>query len=299
MVGIDHLNNLHLYPRKVSDRLEWSEENMTPESIEALEARAKEARRLTVEMICCIGAGHIGGACSIIDALIVLYDHQMRIDPQNPDWPDRDRFILSKGHAGPALYAVLAMKGYFPREELKTLNQPGTNLPSHCDRNKTIGVDMTAGSLGQGLSAAVGMALAAKMDQKEHRIFALIGDGESQEGQIWEAGMLAAQHQLDNLIVFTDDNKMQIDDFTDNIVSLRPLDKKWESFGWNVQSIDGHDISAIDAAVEKAREQKGKPSMILLNTVKGKGLSFAEGKVACHSMTITGNELAKACAELQ
>ena len=272
---------------------------MTTITIDYFQERAKEARRLTVEMIGCVGAGHVGGALSTIDALVMLYYKHLNIDPAKPKWPDRDRFILSKGHAGPALYSILAMKGYFDREQLKTLNQSDTCLPSHCDMNRTIGVDMTAGSLGQGLSAAIGMAIGGKIDNKDFRVYCLIGDGESQEGQIWEAAMLASQKKLDNLIVFTDDNKLQLDDYTDNVVSLRPLDKKWEAFGWHVQSIDGHSCEALDIAIEKAKSVQGQPSMIILNTTKGKGYSVAEDKISSHMMPMTAEDVKKACAELE
>jgi transketolase len=271
---------------------------MTQQELADFKKYANEARRLTIEMIGHVGVGHVGGSCSIIDVLVMLYFRHMRIDGKNPRWPDRDRFVLSKGHAGPALYSVLAMKGYFDRSELATLNQPGTNLPSHCDMNRTVGIDMTAGSLGQGLSAAVGMAIGGQIDWKDFRVYCIIGDGESQEGQIWEAAMLASQYKLDNLIVFTDDNKMQIDGMTDDVVSLKPLDKKWEAFGWHVQSVDGHDYAAIDAAIETAKRVQGQPSMIILNTIKGKGCAFAEGMLTSHNMPVTAEDVKRACAEL-
>lgn len=199
---------------------------------------------------------------------------------------NRDRVIMSKGHAGPAMYAVLGDLGYYPVEWEKTLNQNGTNLPSHCDMNKTPGIDMTAGSLGQGLSAAVGMALAAKMDRNPATIYCFVGDGESQEGQVWEATMLAGNKGLDNLIVFLDNNKMQLDGPTDTINSLAPAADKWKAFNFFVQEIDGHDLNAISNAIDNAKAQKGKASMIVLNTVKGYGASFTEGVANCHSMSI-------------
>lgn len=237
--------------------------------------------------------GHIGGAVDLAELLAVLYYHEMNIDPDNPAMRERDRFILSKGHSGPALYSVLAMKGYIDMAELDTLNRPGTNLPSHCDMNRTRGVDMTTGSLGQGFSCAVGMAIAARMDGLPSYIYTCIGDGESQEGQIWEAAMLAASHRLDNLIAFTDYNKMQIDGYVEQINGLHPLDKKWEAFGWHVQSVNGHDVEQIVYAIENAKKIKNLPSMILLNTIKGKGCSFCENMLSSHSVKNITEEMWK------
>ncbi len=252
-----------------------------------LEQKAKEIRIHTLECIAHLGVGHIGGSLSIADVLAVLYYNQMTVDPTNPQKPDRDRFVLSKGHGGPAVYATLALKGYFPMDMLKTLNISNTNLPSHTDKNKTPGVDMTTGSLGQGFSAAVGMATAAQMDKAPYHVYAIIGDGESQEGQIWEAAMFAGNRKLDHLIAFTDYNKAQIDGTTFDINDVDPLDKKWASFKWHVQSIDGHDVMAINEAIENAKQAKGKPSMIILNTVKGKGAYFCEGDPGSHNMPVT------------
>ncbi len=252
-----------------------------------LTAKARQLRDDAIETIGTFGVGHIGGVMSIMDALTVIYYQKANnLDPQNPKNPLRDRIVLSKGHAGPALYAVLADKGYFPREWLKTLNKNGTNLPSHCDMNKTPGIDMTAGSLGQGLSAAVGMAIGAKLDKLPITVYCIIGDGESQEGQIWEASMFAGSHKLDNLIVLLDYNKMQLDGPLSEINDLAPVEDKWNAFGFYVQSVDGHDIEAISAAIDNAK-CSGKANMIVLNTVKGKGASFAESAKNCHSMTIT------------
>ena len=261
---------------------------------------AKEIRALTVKCIASIGQGHIGGSFSIVDALTVLYYKHMNVDPKNPHMEGRDRLVVSKGHAGPAVYATLAHKGYFPIEELFTLNRLGTNLPSHCDMNKTPGVDMTAGSLGQGLSCACGMALGSKLNKDNATIYCIIGDGESQEGQIWEASMFAAQYKLDNLIVLLDNNKLQLDGYTDDVMSLINPMEKWKSFGFFVQSIDGNDIDQIDKAIQKAKEQKGKPSMIVLNTIKGKGVSFVEqATTSNHSMPISKEDLEKALEELK
>ena len=261
-----------------------------------LNKKADEIRKLIVEMIGRLGVGHIGGALSVVDVLTALYYKEMKIDPKNPKWQERDRFIMSKGHAGPALYAVLADKGYFDKELLKTLNQPHTLLPSHCDMNLTPGVDMTAGSLGQGLSAAVGMALGSKLDKNENYIYAIIGDGESQEGQIYEALMLAGHRKLDNLIVFIDNNKMQIDGMTDDINTIEPIDKKAEAFNFYTQRIDGHNIEEILKAIKKAKEQKEKPSFIILETIKGYGFRYAEEKgTGCHNMKIGEEEWRQYC----
>lgn len=263
-----------------------------------LEEKAKEIRELTIQAIGQLTVGHIGGAVDLAELFAVLYYHEMNINPANPKWQDRDRFILSKGHGGPALYSVLAMKGYIPKEQLNTLNQPGTSLPSHCDMKRTNGIDMTTGSLGQGFSCAVGMALGAKMDGLPSYIYTCIGDGESQEGQIWEAAMLANSHHLGNLIAFTDYNKMQIDGYIEEINGLYPLDKKWESFGWYVQSVDGHNVEQIVYAIENAKKVKNRPSMILLNTIKGKGCYFCENMLSSHSVKNITEEMWK-CAITQ
>lgn len=261
---------------------------------------AKEIRRLTFECIASIGQGHIGGSLSIVDVLTVLYYKHMNIDPKNSKMENRDRLVVSKGHAGPAVYATLAHVGFIDKEELKTLNRFNTNLPSHCDMNKTNGIDMTTGSLGQGISAAVGMALASKMANDQATIYCIIGDGESQEGQVWEACMYANQKKLDNLIIFLDNNKMQIDDYVKNINSLENAKERFNSFGFYTQEIDGNDIEQIDQAITNAKQNKGMPSMIILNTIKGKGVSFVEKElVNNHSMPISSEQLAKALEELQ
>lgn len=261
---------------------------------------AKEIRALTVECIASIGQGHIGGSLSIVDVLTVLYYKHMNIDPKHPNMPTRDRLVVSKGHAGPAVYATLCHKGYISHNELLTLNQFGTNLPSHCDMNKTPGIDMTTGSLGQGISCAVGMAIASKLANDGATIYCIIGDGESQEGQVWEASMYASQMKLNNLILFLDDNGMQIDNFTKNINSLINPQDKWNSFGFFTQSIDGNDVVAIDQAIEKAKLQKDKPAMIVLRTIKGKGISFVEKMgVNNHSTAISKQLLTEALEELK
>ena len=265
-----------------------------------MQQKAKEIRALTATCIAELGAGHIGGSLSIVDVLTVLYYKHMNVDPKNPKLDTRDRLVVSKGHSGPAVYATLAHKGYFPKEELLTLNKIGTNLPSHCDMNKTPGVDMTTGSLGQGISCALGMALAAKMRKTSEYIYAIIGDGESQEGQVWEAALYASQKKLDNFIVFLDYNKYQLDDSVENINNLGDASAKWESFGFYTQSIDGNNIEEIDKAITNAKANKGKPSMIVLNTIKGKGISFVEAAgVNNHSMPISKADLEKALEELK
>ena len=255
---------------------------------------AREVRKTTIRCIGHLGTGHIGGAMSIADILTFLYYHEMVVDPNNPRMPDRDRLILSKGHAGPVLYSILAMKGFFPIAWLETLNQGGTHLPSHCDMNRTPGIDMTTGSLGQGLSASIGIALGCRIKKQSNYIYTIIGDGESQEGQIWEAAMSAPKYKLDNLIVFTDYNRMQIDGTVAEIMELENIEDKWSSFGWHVQRINGHSFKAIDEAVAIAKQKRGFPSMIILDTIKGKGCSFAEGKVSSHSMIISPEQMKEA-----
>jgi transketolase len=271
---------------------------MEAERLKRIEAAARQVRYDIVEAIGNIGIGHFGGALSIVEVLTVLYFSQMNASPANAKDPGRDKLVLSKGHAGPALYAVLAQKGYFPRETLFTLNQGGTSLPSHCDRNLTPGIDMTTGSLGQGLSVAIGMALADRMDGRKNRIFAIIGDGESDEGQVWEAAMAASQYGLSNLIAFTDYNKMNIDGLTSEIMNLDDLGAKWRAFNWNVLRTDGHDLEAIDRAIDAARQESGRPTMIILDTIKGKGCSIAEGKLSSHNMAISKEQKEAALGEL-
>ena len=272
--------------------------------LSGLESFAREIRKKTLYTIGKLGVGHIGGALSIVDMLALLYGREMRCDPKEPRREDRDIFILSKGHAGPALYAALAIKGFFPISWLDTLNHGGTNLPSHCDRNRTPGIDMTTGSLGQGLSAASGIALGRKMDGvkaadgKPVNVFCIIGDGESNEGQNWEAAMFAAQFKLSNLIAFTDYNKMQIDGTTEQIMDLGDIEGKWKSFGWYVQRCSGHDFNAMHEAVSNARANGGKPSMIICDTIKGKGAAFCEGKLESHNMNFDLETAQKAIAAL-
>ncbi len=267
---------------------------MMNNKVKLLEEKACEIRKLTIQAVGKLGVGHIGGALSLCEVLSVLYFDSMNIDPSNSKLENRDRFVLSKGHGGPAVYATLAIKGFIPLEELDTLNRPNTHLPSHCDMRLTNGIDMSTGSLGQGFSAATGMAIAAKLDKSDLNIYTIIGDGESQEGQIWEAAMCAGGRRLDNLIAFTDYNKMQIDGFIEDVNGLEPLDKKWEAFGWHVQIVDGHDIKQILYSVDNAKKLKGKPHMIILNTIKGKGGYFCENMLSSHNMNISEEQWKKA-----
>lgn len=260
---------------------------MNSTQLEFLTLKARQLRDDAIETIGRFGSGHIGGTMSVMDALTVIYYAKANIDSQNPQKEDRDRVVMSKGHAGPAMYVTLADKGYFPKEWLATLNKNGTLLPSHCDMTKTPGIDMTAGSLGQGVSCAVGMALALKTDKNPATVYCFVGDGESQEGQVWEASMFAGSHHLDNLILLLDYNKKQLDGLVADINDIAPAKDKWEAFGFYVQDIDGHDIEAISDAIDNAKAQNGKPSMIILNTIKGKGASFAENLPNCHSVSIS------------
>lgn len=263
----------------------------------------KDIRCDVMECIGHLGVGHIGGCLSLVEVLASLYFEHMNIDPKEPKKAGRDRLVCSKGHAGPAVYATLANRGYFDKSELLTLNQGGTHLPSHCDMNLTTGIDMTTGSLGQGFSCAMGVALAGKLENDGATIYAIIGDGESQEGQIWEAAMFAAAKKLDNLIAFTDYNKLQIDGPVSEVVALEPLSAKWSAFGWNVIEVaDGNDCEQVSAAIAQAKSLLGggKPTMVILNTVKGKGVSFIEDKGAGnHNMNISEDDARRAIAEIR
>ncbi|MCX5726424.1 MAG: transketolase [Candidatus Saganbacteria bacterium] len=270
------------------------------EKIKELEERSKILRRHIVEMVNRAASGHPGGSLSAADIITVLYFYKMRHDPKNPKWADRDRFVLSKGHAAPVLYAALAECGYFPIKYLETLRQIGSSLQGHPDMLSLAGVEMTTGSLGQGLSAAVGMALAGRIDKKDYRIYCMIGDGESQEGQIWEAAMAAGHYKLDKLTVILDHNKFQIDGKVEDIKGIQPIKAKWEAFRWHViENVDGHNIKAIIEAFEKAEKVKGKPVIIIAETVKGKGISFMEWKNEFHGKPPSKEELGKAREELK
>ncbi len=254
------------------------------EKIKNLRIFAEEIRVETLICFDSLGFGHVGGSMSVVETLAVLYGEVMNIDSQNPKKRDRDFMVMSKGHAGPAVYATLAVKGYFPKEELLTLNKPHTNLPSHTDRLKTVGVDMTTGSLGQGASSATGIALANRIDGLNNRTFYFVGDGELNEGQCWEAASFAAHYKLDRLTAFVDLNKKQLDGNCEDIMSSFDIAKKYEAFGWHVQTIDGHDIEQILNAIENANKETSKPSAIVLNTIKGKGCTYAETVDKNHSV---------------
>ena len=270
-----------------------------PMSVEELEQMAVVIRCDIIDMICTAAAGHPGGSLSAADLVTALYFRVMRIDPQNPDWPDRDRFILSKGHACPVWYAALAERGYFDKSHLKTLRQMGSILQGHPDMRKTPGIDMTAGSLGHGFSAGLGMALSGKLQQKDFHVFVIIGDGESQEGSIWEASMAAPRFKLDNLTVILDYNHLQNDDSVDDIMPIHPAVEKWQAFGWHVIEIDGHDMAQVVAALEEAKSHQGTPTMIVANTVKGKGVSYMENVCEWHGKAPCQEEADQAIEELR
>lgn len=271
---------------------------MNESRLHELALLAARGRLAALDAVYGCASGHIGGSLSIMDILTTLYFEEMKIDPANPNDPKRDRFVLSKGHASPALYSVLALRGYFPMEDLKLFRSIEGHMSGHPDMRHVKGVDMSTGSLGQGISAAGGMALAGKIDGGGYRVYTILGDGESQEGQVWEAAMAAAKYKLDNLTAFTDVNGLQIDGATKDVMPLEPLDEKWAAFGWNVLKIDGHNIAAIDEAVQKAKACTGKPTMILCATTKGKGVSYMENDAGWHGKAPNGEQYEKARAEL-
>ncbi len=268
-------------------------------NIKLLKEKASNVRKDIVQMICAAKSGHPGGSLSAADIVTALYFDEMNIDPANPKMEGRDRFVLSKGHAAPVIYAALAERGYFSKDLLGTLRQYGSILQGHPDMKKVPGVEISTGSLGQGLSVANGMALSAKISKEDFRTYVLMGDGELQEGQIWEAAMTAAHYKLDNICAFVDFNNLQIDGNVDKVMGVEPLDKKWEAFGWNVLKIDGHDMEAILDALAKAKECKGKPTVVIAETTKGKGVSFMENVCGFHGVAPTEEETAKAVAELE
>ncbi len=263
-----------------------------------LKEQAKEIRKDIVTMIGQAKSGHPGGSLSATEIVTYLYFEELRMDPTNPKWDDRDRFILSKGHAAPVLYAALARRGFFPTEELSTLRKIGSHLQGHPDMKKVPGVDMSTGSLGTGFSAATGIAMACKLDKKENYVYTLLGDGEIQEGQVWEAAMSAAHYKLDNLIAFLDNNGLQIDGNIDDVLSPNPIDAKFAAFGWHVLVIDGHDFKQIADAVAAAKAEKGRPTMIVAKTVKGKGVSYMENQAGWHGSAPNEGQVAQAMAEL-
>ena len=271
---------------------------MEQSKLQKLQDAARKIRLGIVEGTHAAKSGHPGGSLSIADVMAYLYFEEMNIDPADPKKADRDRFVLSKGHCAPALYAALANRGFFPVEELTTLRKIGSRLQGHPDMTLTPGVDMSAGSLGLGISSAAGMALAAKIDNKDYRVYTAVGDGESEEGQVWEACMFAAHYKLDNLCVIIDWNGLQIDGPVAEVMNPTPHDKKLEAFGFHVISIDGHDFDAIEAAFNEAKTVKGKPTAIIAKTVKGKGVSFMENKVNWHGSAPNDEQYAAAVAEL-
>lgn len=267
--------------------------------VRSLEARAKDLRREILKMLTEAGSGHTGGSLSAADIVTALYFYKMKHNPTAPKWEERDRFILSKGHAAPVLYAALALSGYFDRQMLRTLRKLGSPLQGHPCSKKLPGVEISTGSLGQGLSIANGIAMGLKIDKSGSRVYCLLGDGEIQEGQIWEAAMTAAHYRLDNLCAFIDNNGLQIDGHCCDVMHIEPIVSKWESFGWNVMDINGHDMKAIVDALNSAETVKHKPTMIVARTIKGKGVSFFEGKVEYHGIAPTSEELEMAMKELE
>ncbi|MBN2135962.1 MAG: transketolase [Acidobacteria bacterium] len=269
------------------------------EEVLRLRKIARDLRIKIINMLAEAGSGHPGGSLSAIDIITTIYFHFMKIDPKNPKWPERDRFVLSKGHAAPALYSVLATLGFFDEKELMTLRKFPSKLQGHPDKLTTPGVDMSTGSLGQGLSVSTGMALGARLDKKDIRIFTVCSDGEHQSGMTWEAVLSAAKFKLDNMTVFIDNNGLQIDGRTDTIMPVMPLKEKYLAFNWNVYEVDGHDIEAIIEAAYKAIAHKGQPSVIICKTIKGKGVSFMEDQVSWHGVAPSMEEAAKAIEELK
>ncbi len=263
-----------------------------------LQKIACRIRMGVIEGTFCAKSGHPGGSLSIAEDLAYLYWKEMRVDPKNPGWEDRDRLVLSKGHCAPALYAALALKGYFPWDELKSLRHTGALLQGHPDMKHIPGVDMSTGSLGQGISAACGMALAAKIDGKDSRVYAILGDGEIEEGQVWEAAMFAAHYKLDNLCAIVDNNNLQIDGTVEEVMSPYPITDKFAAFGWNVITIDAHDFDQIEAAMNAAKAVKDKPTVLVQKSVKGKGVSFMENQVSWHGAAPNAEQYETAMAEL-
>ena len=272
---------------------------MNEAKIQELKKLATEVRLGILEGVHAAASGHPGGSLSIADILTYLYFEEMNVDPKNPKWDDRDRFVLSKGHCAPALYTVLALKGFFPREEIANLRQIDSFLQGHPDMKGTPGVDMSTGSLGMGISAACGMALAAKLNGKSYRTYTIVGDGESQEGQVWEAAMFAAHYKLDNFCLIVDWNNLQIDGKITEVMNPTPHDKKLETFGFHVISIDAHDFNQIEAALNEAKTIVGKPTAIIAKSVKGKGVSFMEDQASWHGSAPNDEQYAQAVAELK
>ncbi len=271
---------------------------MDKKRITELKQIATNVRKHALTGVHAAGAGHPGGSLSIADILTILYFEVMNVDPKNPNDPDRDRFVLSKGHCAPALYGVLAERGFFPREDMKLLRKTGSYLQGHPDMKGIPGVDMSSGSLGQGVCAANGMALAGKIDKKDYRVYTILGDGELEEGQVWEAAMYAPHYKLDNVTAIIDFNGLQIDGNVADVMSPLPIDEKFKAFGWHVIVCDGHDYEAMLAAIHEAQETKGKPTAIILKTVKGKGVSFMENNAAWHGAAPNDEQYAQAILDL-
>jgi transketolase len=263
-----------------------------------LRKKSQIVRKHILEMTTCACSGHPGGSMSCIDIIVALYFYKLRHNPKEPEWPDRDRFVLSKGHASPALYSVLAESGYFETEKLAKFREVESFLEGHPCKKTVPGVDVSTGSLGQGLSIASGLALGAKLDKKGYRVYAMLGDGESQEGQVWEAAMSASHYHLDNLCAILDRNSLQIDGSTEEVMSIEPIAEKWASFGWHVLSIDGHNMADIIRALDNAESLKGAPTIIIANTTKGKGVSFMENMCEFHGKPLTRDQLCEALKEL-
>ncbi len=268
-------------------------------SLAEMQTIARKLRRHIVTMIGRVGSGHPGGSLSAVEIVSTLYFRVLRHNPRDPQWPDRDRFILSKGHAAPMLYATLAECGYFPVEELSTLRKLDSRLQGHIDHMLTPGIEMTAGSLGQGLSFATGVALAGRLDSKPYQVYALLGDGECDEGQVWEAAMAAAHFKLDNLVAIVDRNGLQIDGRTCDVMGLEPFNSKWSSFGWHVIEVDGHDFAQLEEVFSQAKTVKGQPTVIIAHTTKGKGVSFMENNAGFHGKAPTPEEVEIALKELE
>jgi len=268
-------------------------------TIEEMREMAKKLRRHIISMIGKAGSGHPGGSLSAVEIVTALYFKVLRHNPSNTCWSDRDRFILSKGHAAPLLYAALAEAGYFPVEELLTLRQLDSHLQGHTDRTACSGVEMSAGALGQGLSFAIGIALAGRLNSQSYRVYVLLGDGECDEGQVWEAAMAAAHFKVDNLVAIVDNNGQQIDGWNRDVMNLDPFDKKWQAFGWRVIEVDGHDLTQLINAFEQAKSAKGQPTVIIAHTIKGKGVSFMENNPSFHGKAPNAEEMEIALKELE
>jgi transketolase len=273
--------------------------NASPLSIEEMQAIAKKLRRHIISMIGEAGSGHPGGSLSAVEIVTALYFKVLRHNPEDHCWPDRDRFVLSKGHAAPVLYATLAERGYLPVQELCTLRKLDSRLQGHTDCRVTPGVEVSAGSLGQGLSFGVGAALAGRLNSQQYRVYVLLGDGECDEGQVWEAAMAAAHFKVDNLMAIVDNNGLQIDGWNRDVMNLAPFEQKWLAFGWHVIEVDGHDLVQLIDAFERAKSVKGQPTVIIAHTIKGKGVSFMENNADFHGKAPTADEVQKALKELE